>query len=108
MTTLRPTVEQKNARGEVMSLPQNETAQTNLAVAVAQTYPADHKKLPFHGWLVAAKGSALDVSAALGVTLDAGAGPTGSTMVLEVSSYYGVANKDIWDWIKGKLEAPGG
>lgn len=89
-------------------LPQNETAQANLAAAVVASYPNDHKKLPVHGWLVAAKGSAVDVSTTLGITSGEGAGPTGSTMVIEVASYYGRANKDIWDWIKGKLEAPGG
>lgn len=91
-------------------LPQNESAQRNLPDAVAKAYPDASKKLSNHNWLVAAKESAQDVSANLGITVknDRGPGPTGTAMVLEVASYYGRATTDIWDWVKAKWEATDG
>src|SRR5947208_1744767 len=91
-------------------LPQNADAQARLPAAVASAYPDANKKLANNSWLVAGKGTAQDVSANLGITTkdNTGPGPTGTTIVLEVASYYGRATSDIWDWVKAKWEATGG
>jgi hypothetical protein len=91
-------------------LPQNPDSRAKLPAAVAQAYPDAHKMLADQNWLVAGKGTAQDVSANLGITLkdNAAPGPTGTTIVLEVASYYGRATTDIWDWVKAKWEATGG
>jgi hypothetical protein len=90
-------------------LPQNSDAQAKLPAAVSKAYPDAHKKLADHNWLVAGKGTAQEVSANLEITLkDNSPGPTGTTIVFEVASYYGRATTDIWDWVKAKWEATGG
>jgi hypothetical protein len=56
------------------------------------------------GWLVSTKGTAQELSAKLGVT----SGDNGAAVIVEVASYFGRANPNIWSWIKTKLEAPPG
>lgn len=51
-------------------------------------------------WLVAAQGTAQDLSTRIGIT----EGHAGSAVVLEVASYYGRANPAIWSWIKANWE----
>jgi hypothetical protein len=77
---------------------------SHLGDVVARTYPTAHYKLSDFTWLVAATGTAIDVSASLGLS---GAGPN-SGIVLEVGSYYGRANPAIWTWIKTNWEASSG
>lgn len=54
------------------------------------------------GWLVSTKGTAQELSKKLGVT----SGEHGAAVILEIASYFGRANPDIWSWIKAKMEAP--
>ena len=56
------------------------------------------------GWLVSTKGTAQELSAKLGVT----SGDNGAAVIIEIASYFGRANPNIWSWIKTKLEAPPG
>jgi hypothetical protein len=49
-----------------------------------------------HGWLVSANQTAKGVSDLLGIT----EGTYGSAIVMEVASYFGRANPNIWSWIK--------
>ena len=49
-----------------------------------------------------AKGTAQELSATLGVT----SGTNGAALILEVASYFGRANPNIWSWVKAKMEAP--
>lgn len=53
-------------------------------------------------WLVAASGTAMNVSEHVGIT----SGHAGSALVLEVGSYFGRANPSIWSWIKANWEGP--
>lgn len=55
-------------------------------------YPMDGE----HGWLVSANLTAKALSDTLGIT----DGSNGSALVLEVASYFGRANPNIWSWIK--------
>ena len=51
-------------------------------------------------WLIAAEGTAQDVSNQLGVT----DGKAGSAIILKVSSYYGRTDPSTWDWISANWE----
>lgn len=76
-----------------------------LERAVQTAYPMNHYVISDGVWLVAAQGTAADVSGKLGLGGDA-APNTG--VVFEVGSYYGRANPAIWTWIKTFWEASGG
>ena len=55
-----------------------------------------------HGWLVAAKTTTKELSDTLGIT----DGSNGAALVVEVASYFGRANPNIWSWIKTHWEMP--
>lgn len=59
-----------------------------------------HIKVRDGFWFIQAGGTAQDVSSQLGVT----SGETGSAIILKVSSYYGRAATDLWDWIQTHWE----
>jgi hypothetical protein len=48
------------------------------------------------GWLISANQTAQGLSDFLGIT----DGSNGSAIVIEVASYFGRANPNIWTWIK--------
>lgn len=53
-----------------------------------------------HGWLVAGRGTAQQISETLGIT----DGQSEAALVVEVASYFGRANPNIWTWIKDNWE----
>jgi hypothetical protein len=53
-------------------------------------------------YLVAAKGTAIDVSNLLGIS----DGSNGSGIVLATSAYYGRAENNICEWMKLKISTP--
>lgn len=58
------------------------------------------------GWLIEHKGTTLELSAAIGITGHP-SGETskiGSALVVPVTSYYGIAPSDMWEWLKIRLE----
>ena len=63
-----------------------------------KTYP--HLKVREGFWFVEAKTTAQDVSEQLGIS----SGETGAAIILKVSSYYGRAPTDVWDWIQAHWE----
>ncbi len=73
----------------------------NLPGVIAREYKEDHLQLGQNEWLVADSGTSKEVSDKLGIT----DGKNGAAVVLEVSSYYGRANNNIWSWIKNKWES---
>jgi hypothetical protein len=84
-------------------LPPTPTPQ--LDAVIRQTYPDDCLQVAPNQWLVSASATAKAVSDALGVS----DGENGSAIVLRVTSYYGRAPTNIWEWIAQKLESkPGG
>lgn len=52
-------------------------------------------------WLMAFRGTAMDLCSELGISPNA---EFGTAVVTEVSSYYGRANPAIWTWIKSNWE----
>lgn len=72
------------------------TNSTKLGPEIAKTYPLHHYDLGSGVWLVAAVGTARDVSDRLGISK----GVNGSAVVVEAASYYGNANPAIWTWIQ--------
>jgi hypothetical protein len=76
-----------------------------LGRAIQAEFPGAHYVLSDAAWLIAAQGTAIDVSAKLGL----GRPDSPNTgVVFEVGSYYGRANPAIWTWIKTNWEASGG
>ena len=75
-----------------------------MEARLVQDFPNDHLVIVPGQYLVSAVGTAKDVSDKLGIT----DGPTGSAIVFRMSSYYGRATSDEWDWIKTKSEQASG
>jgi len=73
-----------------------------LAEALAAHFPNDHLRIGQGQWLVASRGTTVDVSNTLGIT----GGESGSAIVASISSYYGRASTNIWAWIKVKIGTP--
>lgn len=72
-----------------------------LTASVQRHFPGANYQLDGgHGWLVAARATAQQVSDTLGIT----DGTTGAALVIEVASYFGRANPNIWTWIKDNWE----
>ena len=75
-----------------------------LGLAISNLYPDANIKVNEGVWLVAQAGSAVDVATKLGIA----DGSNGAALILEVGSYHGRANPNIWAWIKAKWEATSG
>lgn len=79
------------------NLPNNQL----LHDAIHARYPTDSYRSSVGQWLVASDKTTVELCTELGIV------PKGSfpgTIVLAVSSYYGVHNLELWDWIKAKWE----
>ena len=59
------------------------------------------------GWLVSHKGTSVDLCNLLEITgqPEGVRSPVGSALVAPITSYYGRAPTDMWEWIKVKMEA---
>ena len=80
-----------------------------MRASLVRTYPNDHLEVHAGEWILSASGTAKEVSDKLGVTTGTPAAtPVGTAMIFSMSSYFGRATTEIWDWIKVKAEAPGG
>lgn len=84
--------------------------QPQLEEAIKQTFPKDHLSINDTQWLISASCTVVELTARLGIFDNEakGATPTGSAVVLAVSSYYGRAPAMIWDWMRAKLEVTAG
>lgn len=72
-----------------------------LPAAVAKEFPDSHMKLQSSVWLVAATGTAQDISKKLGIPDNV----NGLGIVLQLNGdYFGRANTNIWAWIKSQWE----
>jgi len=80
---------------------QPSTNAASLADAVQTHFGDSNYKVAGGHWLVATNRTAKEVSDALGVS----DGAVGAGIVVEVASYFGRANPDIWTWIKAHWEA---
>jgi hypothetical protein len=69
-----------------------------IAAAMVSVYPNDYLKVGPGQYFVSAKGTAADVSNALGITK----GINGLGIVVTIANYYGHAGTNIWEWLKVK------
>jgi hypothetical protein len=70
-----------------------------LSNAITSSFPTDFLKLGPGQWLVAGKGTAVDVSKTLGVT----DGKTGPAVIFSIASYFGASDPNVWEWLRVKL-----
>ena len=82
--------------------------QPNVVTEIVRIFPTEHLKLSDTQYLISTSGTALELSAKLGVyDVNQPAKPaTGNAVILATSSYFGRAPTTVWDWMKAKLEAP--
>lgn len=59
------------------------------------------------GWLVAFKGTSVELCKLLGITTGPGAEAesVGSAMVTSIGSYYGRGSTLMWEWLKTRFES---
>jgi len=87
-----------NQNNIFMVVPQADSSKI-VAAAVAK-YPDDYYPLAHGAFLVAAQGKTTKgISDELGIS----GGDNGSAVVVAVSSYFGRANPQIWEWMKAKM-----
>jgi hypothetical protein len=81
--------------------------QPQIAAAIQAAYPDDHLSITDTQWLISGSGTAIDVTAKIGVydskNPEKPAG--GSAIIIAMAAYYGRAPTPVWDWIKAKQES---
>ncbi len=79
-----------------------------LGLAIQANFPGKHLILAPGQWLVAASGTAKDISDKLGITNDLPDAipivPTGQ--VFSISGYFGRAPNNVWEWIAANWKTP--
>jgi hypothetical protein len=75
-----------------------------LEAAITSLFPGNYLKVGPGQYLVAGKGTAADISNALGIT--DGRHGNAIAIVLSTSSYYGRAGNDVWEWMRVKVSTP--
>ena len=83
-------------------LSQHPNMDERLDAAIKENYPGNFYFMGRSQWLVAAEGTAREVSDRLGIT---GVDPPGivSSVVFGVAGYYGRASSEMWEWVAAKL-----
>lgn len=79
---------------------------TLMRTVLEEVFPDDHLEVQDDEWLVSSSGSAKSVSDRLEAV--APDNHFGSAIVCRVSSYWGRAPTEIWDWILDKMEESDG
>jgi hypothetical protein len=78
-------------------IPTPTPAPPKLMAALAEHFKETHVVIDGgHGWLIAGRLTAKEVSDLLGIT----DGTSGRALIFEVASYFGRANPNMWRWIK--------
>jgi hypothetical protein len=75
-----------------------------MKAAIEAEFPQDSLAISANEWLVSFRGTAVGLSDKLGVS----DGRNGVAIIFGMSSYFGRATTDIWDWIKAKAESSDG
>ena len=86
-------------------------ANSVLDKRIEEVFPGNCLKISPNQWLIAGKGTSREVSDHLQITETNSLGAvskglTGVAVVLAVTSYFGTAPTNVWEWLKTKLEAP--
>jgi hypothetical protein len=80
----------------------SEVDNEKLETLIKEKYPKDHYPLSSRQWLISSGDTAIKLSEDLLITdEEKGHGPA---VVFTISSYYGMANPAIWEWLKEKWE----
>jgi hypothetical protein len=74
-------------------LSNNETLQADIS----SKFPAAHYRVSTGQWLISYDKTAQDLSAEFGLVKGS---PFNGTLVVSISSYYGVHNPQLWEWIR--------
>jgi hypothetical protein len=79
-----------------------------ITTEIERLFPFDHLKLSDTQYLISTGGTAIELSAKIGVyDINQPAKPAvGNAVILATSSYFGRAPTTVWDWMKAKLESP--
>lgn len=75
--------------------------QPALESAIAKSYPDKSYRLAPTQWLLADKATTKDVCTKLNIVKDGN-----RAIVVAVSSYFGIAPVDVWEWLKVKWDSP--
>lgn len=74
----------------------------SLEEAVTRSFPDDHYMLTDNVWLVSSPRTARQVAETIGATKG---GTLSGVVVLQAApAYYGLANTDVWDWLRSAIE----
>jgi hypothetical protein len=73
-----------------------------LEAAMGALFADNYLKVGPGQYLIAGKGTAIEISNALGIT----DGRNGSGIVLSTAGYYGRAGNNLWEWMKIKVSTP--
>ena len=71
-----------------------------IAPAIDATFPGQSIKAWQGHWFVSASGTAKEVAD----KIEATGGKVGTMIVVSVVNYWGVANPEVWEWLKSRLE----
>ncbi len=72
-----------------------------LITAIKEKF-SDNYQITSAQWIVSAKGTAQQISDALGIS--AKEHPTRLAVIFAIAGYWGRANADLWEWIKVQME----
>src|SRR5216684_3426643 len=75
-----------------------------LKTRIAELFPSDHYEIGRGQWLVFFPGTAQELYVKLAPPADDNPYPLTGTTVFGISGYFGVASRDMWDWMATKLK----
>lgn len=78
------------------------TENPKLIAAIKEKFPDNNYQITSTQWIVSAKGTAQQISDTLGI--NAKENPTGLALIFAIAGYWGLANTDLWEWMKVKTE----
>jgi hypothetical protein len=79
---------------------QNDAA---LRSNITAQFPADYYEIGRGQWLVSFSGTAQELSVKVGLITQDKASLISGVAVFGIAGYYGVASRDMWEWIATKL-----
>jgi hypothetical protein len=80
-----------------------------LEAKIAEKFPLDYYKLTSTQWVISSKETVKQLSDKLEITIETTKnGPIGSAIIFSISTYWGRASNDFWEWIKVKMEKSDG
>jgi len=74
-----------------------------IAPAIDATFPGQNIKAWQGHWFVSASGTAKEIADRIGAS--APEGKVGTMIVVSVANYWGIANPEVWEWLKSRLES---